>query len=74
MKPRQRVGSIDVRKELDAVLLVLLDGNFEALEIYGAQRAPVIEALSAPGSLTRNERGALAESRFKSIAKLRWHR
>ena len=33
-KPGQRVGSIDITKEWDAVILVLLDENFEAKEIY----------------------------------------
>jgi len=73
-KPGQRVGSIDVKKEWDAVLLVLLDENFEALEIYEASRAAILKALSEPGSKARNERGALAVSKFKSIAKLRWRR
>jgi hypothetical protein len=73
-KPGQRLGSIDVKKDWDAVLLVLLDGNFEALAIYEAQRQPVLKALSAPGSKARNERGALAVTKFKSIATLRWSR
>src|SRR5262249_33025166 len=58
--PSQRLGSIDVHKEWDAVLLVLLDENFEALEIHEAPRAAVLEALAAPGSKARNERGALS--------------
>jgi hypothetical protein len=73
-KPGQRLGSIDVTKELDAVLLVLLDDNFDAFEIYEAGRAPVLTALSAPGSKARNERGALAVSKFKAIGRLRWKR
>jgi len=73
-KPGQRLGSIDIKKDWDAVLMVLLDGNFDALEIYEAWRADVLAALSAPGSKARNERGALAVSKFKSIAKLRWRR
>jgi hypothetical protein len=73
-KPGQRVGSVDITKEWDAVLLVLLDENFEALEIHEAERAAVLKALSAPGSKARNERGALAVTKFKSIAKLRWQR
>ena len=73
-KPGQRVGSIDAKKEWDAVLLVLLDENFEAMEIYEAERVDVLAALSAPGSKARNERGALAVSKFKSIATLRWRR
>ena len=56
------------------MLLVLLDQNFDAVEIYEAQRAAVITALSAPGSKARNERGALAISKFKAIGQLRWRR
>jgi hypothetical protein len=73
-KPSQRLGSIDVKKEWDAVLMVLLDDNFDAFEIYEAERAPVLDALSLPGSKARNERGALAVSKFKAIGKLRWKR
>ena len=54
--------------------MVLLDGNFDALEIYEAERADILAALSAPGSKARNERGALAISKFKSIGRLRWRR
>jgi len=72
--PGQRLGSIDREKEWDAVLMVLLDENFNALEIYEASRAAVIQALTAPGSKARNERGALSVGKFKSIGKLRWRR
>ncbi len=49
-KPGQRLGSIDTRKDRDAVLLVLLDENFDATEIYEADRAAVLSALATPGS------------------------
>ncbi len=71
-KPGQRLGRIDVTKEWDAVLLVLLDENFDATEIHEADRESVVAALSAPGSKARNERGALGVSKFKAIGKLRW--
>jgi len=71
-KPGQRLGSIDIKKDFDAVLLVLLDGNFEAKVIYEAPREAVIKALSMPGSKSRNERGALGISKFKSIGVIRW--
>jgi len=35
-KPGQRLGSIDIEKEFDAVLMVLLDENFDATAIYEA--------------------------------------
>src|SRR5512146_2373373 len=73
-KPGQRVGAIDITKQFDAVVLVLLDQNFEAIEIYEAERVDVIAALSTPGSKARNERGALGVIKFKSISKLRWKR
>lgn len=73
-KPGQRLGSIDITKDWDAVLMVLLDENFDATTIYDAERAPVIAALTAPGSKSRNERGALGVSKFKAIGTLRWKR
>lgn len=73
-KPGQRMGAIDIQKKFDAVLLVLLDGNFEATAIYEAPRQAVIAALKAPGSKARNERGALSISKFKSIGAVRWLR
>ena len=73
-KPGQRVGSIDIKKEFDAVLLVLLNGSFEATAIYEATREAVVDALTKPGSKARNERGALGVSKFKSIGFMRWKR
>ncbi len=73
-KPGQRLGGIRTEKEWDAVILVLLDENLDATEIYEADRRAVVSALQAPGSKARNERGALAVSKFKSIGRLRWQR
>ena len=73
-KPGQRIGSIDITKQWDAVLLVLLDEKFDATEIYEAARPAVVDALSAPGSRARNERGQLGVSKFKAIGNLRWRR
>lgn len=73
-RPGQRIGRIDCEKEWDAVLLVLLDENLDATAIYEADRATVVAALSAPGSRSRNERGSLGISKFKSIGKAVWHR
>lgn len=73
-KRGQRVGAIDVAKPWDAVLLVLLDSDFDATHIFQAERADVVAALQAPGSKARNERGALSVSKFRSIGTLRWQR
>ncbi|MCY7409221.1 MAG: hypothetical protein LH473_03035 [Chitinophagales bacterium] len=64
-----RVPSIKFKHEWDFVLLVLVDENFGPMEILEASRKEIIEALVAPGSIARNERGSLAISQFKRIAK-----
>lgn len=73
-KPGQRISSIDIKKDFDAVLLVLLDHEFNAFEIYEAERDAVITTLAAPGSRSCNERGAMGVSKFKAIGTLRWRR
>ncbi|MBI4291274.1 MAG: hypothetical protein HY661_07345 [Betaproteobacteria bacterium] len=71
-KRGQRIGSINIKKKWDAVLLVILDSNFDAVEIYEASRRAVVSALAAPGSRARNERGALGVNKFKEIGTRRW--
>ena len=60
LKITGRVGSNDLRQPFDAVLLVLLDSDFNAFAKYEASRTKVEAALTLPGSKARNERGALA--------------
>ncbi len=63
-----RLGSIKRGKECDAVVLVLLDENFDPIEIYEAQCLDITKELDKPGSKSRNERRQLSISKFKSIA------
>jgi hypothetical protein len=70
----QMVGRIDLRKPWDAVMLVLLDGDFDAFQIHQAERSAVEAALLAPGSRGRNERWVMSVSKFKAIGRLRWTR
>lgn len=71
-KVQGRLGSIKLNKEWDVVLLVLLDQDMELIEIYEAKRPEISLALITPGSKARNERGALAIPKFKSIGKKVW--
>ncbi len=73
-KPGQRLGSIQLDKECDTVLLVLMDEDLEVLSMYEAERPEIERALLAPGSKARNERGALAVSKFKAIGHEVWKR
>ena len=68
----QRMGAINVEAEFDGVLLVLMDESFNATSIYEADRREVVAALVAPGSVARNERGALGVQKFKSIGRRIW--
>jgi Family of unknown function (DUF6998) len=73
-KPGQRVGGIRFDHEWDVVALILMDEDFEPIEILEATRRKVHRALIQPGSKARNERGALAVSKFKSVGQLVWSR
>jgi hypothetical protein len=68
----QRLGSIDIKKDFDGVLLVLMDDCFNATAMYEADRKSVIKAITRPGSKARNERGALSVGDFISKARKVW--
>jgi hypothetical protein len=67
-----RLGSIDIEKEFDAVLLVMLNDDFDAFAIYEAPRDKVVMAIERPGSRSRNERHALGVQQFRAIAERIW--
>ncbi len=71
-KPGQRIGAIDLTKQWDTVLLVLLDGEYAPTAIYEADRSAVTQALARPGSRARNERGQLSISKFRAIGRKVW--
>ena len=71
-KSGQRLGSINLEKEWDAVILVLLDEDYKPTAIYEADRLTVTDAVTAPGSRARNKRGQLGISKFKSIGTRIW--
>jgi hypothetical protein len=69
---RGRVPKIDLGQPFDAVVLVLLDETYDAVEIWEAPRDRVAARLTAPGSRARNERGSMDVAQFKSIAQRVW--
>ncbi len=69
-----RLGRIELTHQWDAVLMVLLDEDLEAVAIYEASRESIKDALESPGSKSRNQRGALAVSQFRSIGQRIWSR
>ena len=67
-----RVSKINIEKEFDTVVLVLMHKEYEVLEMWEAPRKAVINRLTAPGSISRNERGSMSVSQFISIANKIW--
>ncbi|MEX0365798.1 MAG: hypothetical protein AB3N22_06985 [Ruegeria sp.] len=66
------VPSINTDKAFDTVVLVLLTESFAVHEIWEAPRKAVVDTLDKPGSKARNERRAMAVSKFKSIGHRVW--
>lgn len=71
-KPGQRIGQIRFDHDWDTVALILMNEDFEPLEVWKAKRERVRRELERPGSKARNERRALSVNKFKQIAELRW--
>ncbi|GMR08851.1 MAG: hypothetical protein BMS9Abin26_1859 [Gammaproteobacteria bacterium] len=69
----QRIGQIKVEQEWDSVALVILDEEYEAIEIHEADREAILEALDG-GNSKRSRRGAMTLAKFKVIGHLLWSR
>ena len=71
-KKSQMIGTMYRLDQCDAVLLAILDENFEVLGIWEAGRAAVKAALDEKGSKGRNQRRQLSVSKFKNIGRCRY--
>ncbi len=73
-KSGQRIGQLKLDKDWDSVVLVVMDENYEAVEIYEASREEVEDAMQESASSSRKKRGAMTVARFKIISRLVWTR
>jgi hypothetical protein len=72
-KSGQRIGQLKLDQPWDAVLLVVMDSQFETDAIYEASREEVLGAIEdADGP--RAKRGAMSVARFRNIATCVWSR
>jgi hypothetical protein len=71
-KAGQRVGQLKLEQDWDSVMLVIMDEDYQPVEIYEAEREDVREAMDATGDSARKKRGAMTVARFKIIARLVW--
>ena len=70
-KGGQRIGQLKLEQDWDAVLLVLLDEEYQPFAIYEADRSELEPALE---DSSRNKRGAMSVARFKIISRQVWAR
>jgi len=71
-KSGARIGQLKVEQEWDILVLVLMNEDFEAFEIYEISRDEIIAEIDESASSNRNKRGAMSISRFKKISHLVW--
>lgn len=70
-KSGQRIGQLKTDKEWDAVVMVLMDEEFNPFEMYLATRDDILDAMDDDTSKRRN-RGAMSVAKFKHIATCVW--
>lgn len=72
-KGGERIGQLKMNQDWDAVVLVLMDEDYEPYEIYQALREDLAEFVNASSS-SRAKRGAMSVARFKIVGELVWDR
>lgn len=72
-KGGQRIGQLKMNQAWDAVVLVLMDEDYEPYEIYRAMRDDLAELVDVASS-GRAKRGAMSVARFKIVGELVWDR
>lgn len=73
-KSGQRLGQLKLEQDWDSVLLVIMDENYEPVEIREADRDEILDAMNEAGNSNRKKRGAMSVARFKIISRLVWTR
>jgi len=66
----QRLGQLKLDKDWDSVVLVLMNEEYQAFEIFEASRDDIFDNLNDNSS--RMKRGAMSVAKFRNIATLVW--
>ncbi len=69
----QRIGQVRQDQAWDCLALVIMDDDYETVEIFMALRDDVLAAIDKP-SESRRKRGALSLARFRIIGERVWSR
>ncbi len=72
VKSGHRIGQLNMESDWDAIILSLMNNDFEPLEMYELTRDSIEQSLSPSGS--QKKRGAISVAKFKVIGELVWRR
>ena len=67
-KSGHRLGQLKIDQEWDAVLLVIMGGDYETQEIYMAMRDDIMDV----SKKSKSKKGSITVARFKIIGELLW--
>lgn len=73
-KSGQRVGQLKLDQEWDSIVLVIMNEEYEPVEIFECARKVIEDALDESKSTKRSKRGAMSLAKFKIISSLVWTR
>ena len=71
-KSNPRVGQLKVGQEWDLVVLVLMNEEYEAIQIYCMSHSEVKSVMEQSASSKRISRGAMSVARFKAVGEKVW--
>lgn len=72
-KSGQRVGQLNTEQEWDNVMVVIMDEEYEPIEIWEAAHDDILQELTGSDS-KRARRGMMSLAKFKIIGQLVWTR
>ena len=71
-KSGQRIGQLKLEQAWDYLVLVIMNEEYQATELYEAKRDMIIKETEENKSSKRGKRGAMSVAKFKKIADLVW--
>lgn len=71
-KSGARIGHVKAEQAWDLLVLVIMNEEYEPIEIYECDRDTVLAAVDESAGSARNKRGAMSLAKFKAISRLAW--
>ncbi|MBV1915735.1 MAG: hypothetical protein KUG72_10145 [Pseudomonadales bacterium] len=71
-KGGHRIGQLNFDGDWNVLLLVLLDEEYNTVEIYQMDRDTAVEAVDELKNDTRKKRGPISVAKFKALGNLAW--